>query len=1210
MYLKRSITVNWGNIPSQELDYGPVNLFSGGNGSGKTTTADALQTIMTAAHENLFHFNPGQDETTQKGRGGKQVRTLASYVLGCDDGSYARPHNCDSYLAAVFHPTQGERGEPFTAVVAIRAHLDRAGSTAQARQDDLQFFILPGVELSLAHFIRLTERGREITTLEEIDGALRRELGNSKVEKYDKKKPYLRRLYGALRGKRDSVSEREAQHAAKTFSSFMAYKPVRSIDDFVAQEVLERKDMGDTIRQVRDLLQSVHSMEQEARQLAESVDLLDDSRHLAVAYIDAWIARCAAGYGDAAQTFRANQSAYLKAKEKQADGKRLMEQAEQERATVRAKMEATHTTLVRLAARRMGIAALRTKDELEKESAAIETELRAQVVPLLQADQQIDANVSAVQNISRLLATYSLGMEIAELDQKTWREPVNAVMSAGAGQRPDLQKLLATDWINLDPLEACLDQIISQERLHNQLADRLQVTDDRGITLQKRVDERVATRESALRALATPLNDVEQRIRELEGERVRYPEHVKDALDAIRQHCPEADARVLCDYVEVTDPKWQMAIEGYLGGNRFSLLVDAEHEAEAIRIVRGLKGKQRNKARVIQGSKARQDAERLTVPEQSILTVMKFTNRIAESYLRASYGNVLRVDNAETLRMTPRGITADGMASGGYSMWRCDLDDADLVFGQAARQRALAALRKQQHGLLEQREQANNAYQAVYQLQQQMGKIAPVRLATLAQEMLTRRYRLNDISAELQSLDLSEHEELEAASCQANEEHKRLEVEQEELNKRIGALETQQTRLEREIQGLADAREDLQRVAEAAEQALRDAAAYCPGLDPDKKLEELDLRLQNAQDAINFAQEVAGLNNALTQHLRELDRKLEAYNQRARTADQIAYFSPVDLHGTEFFQHINRIHQQLENIHNRLKNNILLEKQESLASLKESFNTTFVTDLCQVIHQAIRDGERILKNLNKELQHHRFGADREWFEFEWQWVPEFKEYWRFLEDVVSLPNLGDGASLFKSELSADSQAIRDKMLALLLQGDEQQALRELERISDYRHYRRYDILKHPEGKPPLRLSEYGTGSGGQLETPAYIIRAAAITSAFHFNEGDTHLRMVIVDEAFMHMDESRSREVIRYLTETLGLQLIFIMPTSKSGPFLELVSNQFIFSKIPSEKPVGELNTRVIVDRQELNRDRIAELWSNHRRVIRQQAALDFMTEL
>ena len=101
--------------------------------------------------------------------------------------------------------------------------------------------------------------------------------------------------------------------------------------------------------------------------------------------------------------------------------------------------------------------------------------------------------------------------------------------------------------------------------------------------------------------------------------------------------------------------------------------------------------------------------------------------------------------------------------------------------------------------------------------------------------------------------------------------------------------------------------------------------------------------------------------------------------------------------------------------------------------------------------------------------------------------------------------------------------------------------------------------------------------------------------------------MVIVDEAFMHMDENRSRNVIDYLTRTLGLQLIFIMPTSKAGPFLDLISNQFVFSKVPSTQKVGELTTRVLVDAQQLNLERIQELWEQHRRVLRQQGALDFM---
>ena len=160
----------------------------------------------------------------------------------------------------------------------------------------------------------------------------------------------------------------------------------------------------------------------------------------------------------------------------------------------------------------------------------------------------------------------------------------------------------------------------------------------------------------------------------------------------------------------------------------------------------------------------------------------------------------------------------------------------------------------------------------------------------------------------------------------------------------------------------------------------------------------------------------------------------------------------------------------------------------------------------------------------------------------------------------------------------------------------------------YRNYSRYEIFKEVEGKPPIALSEYGTGSGGQLETPAYIIRSASITSAWRYAEGATHLRMVLVDEAFSKMDESRSREVIDYLTRTLGLQLIFIMPTSKCGPFMDLISNEFVFAKVPLAR--GQLHTRMLVDRKQCDQDQIAELWKRHRRAVREQAELDFMRDV
>ena len=134
-----------------------------------------------------------------------------------------------------------------------------------------------------------------------------------------------------------------------------------------------------------------------------------------------------------------------------------------------------------------------------------------------------------------------------------------------------------------------------------------------------------------------------------------------------------------------------------------------------------------------------------------------------------------------------------------------------------------------------------------------------------------------------------------------------------------------------------------------------------------------------------------------------------------------------------------------------------------------------------------------------------------------------------------------------------------------------------------------------------------TPSGMVPRRDENLIRSAAITSAFRFNEGNTHLRMVLVDEAFSKMDETRSREVISYLTDTLGLQLVFIMPTSKSGPFMDIISNQTVFSKCQSTRKIGELNTRVLVDRKECNQERIKSLWQQQRTSIREQATLDFM---
>ncbi len=1214
MYLKKFIYVNWGNVPNTEFDFGPINLFSGGNGSGKTTAADAIQTVMTAAHDNLFHFNPGQDESSQRGRGGKLVRTLASYVLGCDDGAYARPQGCDGYLAAVFYPTQGENSEPFTALIGMRAFLETAGQGTSlqkvARLDDTQFYILSDVALSLNDLLKEEKKHKYVVPLDKLYAGLRRQYGQQQVEKYDKKKTYLCRLYGILRGKKDAVSEREAMNAARAFSRFMAYKPIKGIDEFVANEILEYRDLGEAIRTVSTMLKRIHMMEADARTLRQGIERMAQGREQADKFIASWLEQQVLQYSLAKRRYSESQKLYLEAKHKQQLLREASAAHQQTLATCEAQREEINQLILAATARRLGVPALRDKDQLEQEKNNQEKQLQALVPELRKQHQQMLVNLDAAQQFSLALRQTSIALEVPALKEAGLSALVKDLCSET--ELLDIHQLLNRDLIDVSPLEPQLKKVIAIQKNHNAFVAHLFDIDASAMraNLRDQLAQERDKRKTQAERLQKQTDTKRREIQILESHQVSYPGFVRAALDAIAAQCPKADARVLCDYVDVVDREWQAAIEGYIGAARFGIIVEPAFEAEAIAIVRNMAG-QGNRARIIQGEKARKDLDKSgEIAPNSIIQVMNFSHATAEAYIKASYANVQRVDNAKELKNTRRGITKDAMGSGNYAMFRCDMADSDLVFGQGARERALEAKRNEFHHQVSEWQAAAKFAEEAQDLLIALDKLKPLQYADVLQSMFATQNKIQAIDSKLQQLDLTDTKALEL-------ELEQLQIRLQTQNQEYARLNNTQVDCRAELkladnlcQKLDTEQEKTLEQADICESNVQGIAAYWPDFDADVRLQAADESVHVHGTAYYEAQ-LAGVNAELKTILHRLQQAAMVHNQFCSTSDSILVELDYtnDL-GSNNFRAICDMRRQFDALYNRDKNHILAQRHQEIESLRESFNNAFVTNLCHSIYQAINDGKKILEDLNKELEHHRFGADRESFRFDWEWVPEFKEYWQFFKAVIDSPSLDEGENLFNMKLDDKHQRVRERLMNMLLDEDEQKALRELTRIADYRNYRRYEIFKEPEGKAPIALSQYGTGSGGQLETPAYIIRSAAITSAFRFNEGNSHLRMVLVDEAFSKMDEHRSREVINYLTESLGLQLNFIMPSSKSGPFMDLISNQFVFSKCPTAEPVGELKTRVMLDRQVCDQEKIKKLMANHRRAIRQQAALDFMAEV
>ncbi len=1210
MFLKKFIFVNWGNIPNLEFDMGPVNLFSGGNGSGKTTAADAIQTIMTAAHENLFQYNPGQDETTQRGRGGKRVRSQASYVLGCDDGSYARLDPTDGYLAAIFHPTQGETADPFTAIIAVRAWLDTSGNHPTARLDDSAFFIVPGEQLSLSQLVREDITGRYVTPMDQLQGLLAAEYGQGAIEKYDTKRGYLRRLYGALRGMSDGVSEQEAMSAARAFSRFMAYKPVQSINKFVADEILERKDLGEAVRSVSSQLKTIHAMERDAARLIESIATLEKASQYGLIYIERWVELHSLDYSLAQHRFLQCQQHYIDAKKQQEVFTQNIQDKEQEIKLSQQRVQQVREQLIGLEAQRLGVKELQEKDALETRKIEQDEVLVARSTALLQQSEQLQKHALSGAVIDEALQSGDLASllpgSMVSHAQALFKKIIDQSLNGGI----NIQSLLQRDMTNdLSALEAHLDHARALQKQHNQWW-QFWYSHEHGAdkTLRDQLVSFVDEKQRQHRELDEKFKRKTREIERLELHQVNYPSYVERALLVLRQQCPESDPRVLCDHIEIKDPGWQSAIEGYLGGARFSIIVEANYEAQAIRILRELPGRD-NRARIIQGDKARKDADRVSIEHRSIVDVLDFSHATAMHYVTASYGTVLRVDDADELRGTRRGITREGLGSGNYSMWRCDLPDAELVFGVAARERALAAKLDELEKLQISRAVAAEKAKLVARVSQAVDAIQPLQYADAIADILAAHRSIQKLESLIAQLDLGEFDALESQLIETRNDERAAAETEGHLRTKIGQLQQKLRSCDELCRKLGSEQDKNKIKVEQWEERFRRLSSVWAGLDVDANLSAAD---QLARDLnINIIESKRDeVEKSLHSSERKLSDEIHCHNQHCRPGDAVIYEGFDGDYDAALFKVVCNVRQDIDRVYNSLKNNLLVEKHSKLEQLKESFNSAFVTHLCHAIHQAINDGQRQVELLNKELQHHRFGADRETFRFDSHWIPEYRDYARFFEEVIKYPTLGDEVTLFEADLSKKSRRVCDDIMGMLLDEDEQKAFRELERIADYRNYRRYEIYKEVAGKPPIALSEYGTGSGGQLETPAYIIRSAAITSAFRFAEGCNHLRMVLVDEAFSKMDETRSREVISYLTETLGLQLIFIMPTSKCGPFMDLISNEYIYAKCPSEVARGQLNTRVLVDRKQCNQDKIKDLWAKHRRTVYQQAELDFMALL
>lgn len=245
---KRLLLINWSCFQNEVIALGSSTLFTGVNGTGKTTILDAMSYLITANTQ----FNKAADDNG---------RNVTAYIHGDrkTNGSdrYLRPGNVTSYIAMEFYDPLISDYHVIAVCMESRSESDRAASQwiirEKCRLEDFNFSFVENGKLIVTSrnnltFKNIPLKGADFFGREKAIPQLTRQLGIRTTD-YRKYKEKLLKM--------------------------MAFDPERNVDKFLQTSVFAEAEVKslDRLREQRKLYEQAKQM---FEQIQERKNLLEE----------------------------------------------------------------------------------------------------------------------------------------------------------------------------------------------------------------------------------------------------------------------------------------------------------------------------------------------------------------------------------------------------------------------------------------------------------------------------------------------------------------------------------------------------------------------------------------------------------------------------------------------------------------------------------------------------------------------------------------------------------------------------------------------------------------------------------------------------------------------------------------------------------------------------------------------------------------------
>ena len=1102
--------VQWYHFQDQVFPIGANCLLVGDNGSGKTTVLDAIQ-IALVADDTEALYNRAANE--------KSRRTLHGYVrwkIGSEDES--RPGlvrfgrgACTSYVVLQF--SDDRDGSPaFTCGIGFEANeTDTDVSKA--------YFLVPGAMVDALEVV-----------IESGNGA-----SNRIVRPLRDFKHWLRQTGGRHWPDAGSYREEVRQRLGVLPEQFhrllvkaLAFKPIGQVRQFVFEYLLDPRPVDTAALQSN--LEHYKQLEGEAKEAEKRIaeleevvaegERIDSERRTVESHryleLRAELERITAG-ADLVE---------IRILEARSSLKSLQAEAE----SVQRQIENCGADYERVIRQLEAHDSFRQIRDIERDLNEIERTIQEASEADLEARKLLSGQQSALQALlsERARAVRRLRPTFFEHDDLF-----------GAEEAPDVVERLGT-LLASEGMLAGRDLAVWERRL-DRAADRAR---ELRLTLDRELDEMKSE------GLA-----LQREQRSLDAGRLQYPRGPAALLHLLSTRLKgRREPKPLCELIEVPNPRWRDAVEGYLSTRRFDVITAPEDYPRALNLY------ERNKksyslpgwGEVFISGVGLVDIEKLLnfAPRpapRSLAEQIETDDAYARAYCDFVLGEVICVDDEQTLRKHKAAITDSVMVYRNHVARQTPKEIFSRHYiGEAALRRRAEEIANRLSAL---HELIVGTADAQTWLKEVVGLLDRARaegrrlgdLIGRASGLGVFKIRAQTLREQKDRINRDDIRELERMRDELKEAGRALNQQQLDLADRSGRTKEQLDSLAAELDEARAGQRMAQRVINEFASTLEESV-----------LENHEQRY--ARERQNRAP--AEIHEIFERQRRSIETRIQNSIQRlvelkTRYVERRGLAAQVE--GLEFEEF--RLELAL------WRDSRLPEYREKITESKSKALQQLTEDIIFRLRENLLQVRRQIDELNRALRDVPFGSER--YQFTVEVDPEHKEFYDLVMDAgrFEKESLFGEAALTAPEVKNTLEHLLDR----LVESEAREVKTELEARADYREYFRYDLkILHADGSVSLYDKVSGDKSGGETQTPYYIAILASMYRLYRSRTIDDRpvCGVVLLDEAFGKMDEARIGATLTY-ARRLGLQLVLATPKERSELVAPYVERTLLIHKEP-----------------------------------------------